>query len=63
VQVDSAALKFDLVELALAVLLTASLERQHLRVLRELLELSQHLSNGHSAWVAWLCILPNTSSG
>jgi hypothetical protein len=44
VQVDSAALKFDLVELALAVLLTASLERQHLRVLRELLELSQHLS-------------------
>jgi hypothetical protein len=38
VQIDSAALKFDLVDLALAVVLAARLERQHLRVLREVLQ-------------------------
>jgi hypothetical protein len=42
-QVDPAAVPLDLVDLTLAVLLTTSLERQHLRILRELLELSQHL--------------------
>ena len=47
-QLDPAALPLDLVDLALAVLLAARLERQHLRVLREVLQPSQHLSNGHS---------------
>jgi hypothetical protein len=38
VQIDAVALPLDLVDLALAELLTASLERQHLRVLREMVE-------------------------
>jgi hypothetical protein len=52
VQVDVAALPLDLVDLALAVVLTASLERQHLRVPRKLLQRAQHLLNGHSAKLA-----------
>ena len=39
-QMDTAAMPLDLVDLA--ELLTASLERQHLRILREIVELSQH---------------------
>jgi hypothetical protein len=38
VQIDALALPLDLVDLALAELLTASLERQHLRILREMVE-------------------------
>jgi hypothetical protein len=38
VQIDAVALALDLVDLALAELLTASLERQHLRILREMVE-------------------------
>jgi len=38
VQIDAVALPLDLVDLALAELLTASLERQHLRILREMVE-------------------------
>jgi hypothetical protein len=62
VQIDAVALPLDLVDLALAVLLAASLEGQHLLILREVLQLSQHLSNDHSPRVAWLCTLSNTSS-
>jgi hypothetical protein len=39
------ALELDVVDLALAVLLAARLEGEHLRVLREVLDLTQHLSN------------------
>jgi hypothetical protein len=55
-QVDLAALELDVIDLALAVLLTASLECQHLRVPRELLQRGQHLSNGHLSRVAG-CVL------
>jgi hypothetical protein len=41
VQVNAVALVFDLVDLALAVLLTPSLECQHLRILGEVLQLLQ----------------------
>jgi hypothetical protein len=40
-QVDPAALELELVDLTLAVILTAGLERQHLQVTREVLELGQ----------------------
>ena len=43
--VHPAALSLDVVDLALAVLLAARLEGEHLRVLREVLDLTQHLSN------------------
>jgi hypothetical protein len=56
VEVDPAALKFDLVDLALAVLLTTSMERQRLSVPREVLERGQHVLNCHSARVAG-CVL------
>jgi hypothetical protein len=52
VQIDAITLPFDFVDLALAVLLTARLERQYLSVPGEVLQPSQHLSNGHSARVA-----------
>jgi hypothetical protein len=41
VQVDPAALELELVDLALAVILAAGLERQDLKVARQVLELSQ----------------------
>jgi hypothetical protein len=41
VQVDAAALSLNLVDLALAVLLTTSLECQHLRILGKVLQLLQ----------------------
>jgi hypothetical protein len=47
VQISPAALELDLVDLALAVLLTGSRERQHLSVPREPLQGGQHLANGH----------------
>jgi hypothetical protein len=42
-------------------LLTASLERQHLRILGEMVELSQHLSTVIPKGT-WLCTLSNGSS-
>ena len=48
-QVDPVALKLDLVDLALAVLLAARLEDQHLGVPRELLQGGQQFSNGDSS--------------
>jgi hypothetical protein len=44
VQIHPAALPFDLVDLALAVVLTTGLERQQLSVPRERLERGQHVS-------------------
>jgi hypothetical protein len=41
VQVHPAALELELVDLALAVLLTGGLERQHLQVARQVLKLGQ----------------------
>ena len=52
VQVDPVTLPLDLIDLALAVLLAASLERQHLRVPRQVLQRGQHFSNGRSSRVA-----------
>jgi hypothetical protein len=60
-QVHLAAPALDLVDLALAVLLTPSLERQHLRIPRELVEGGQHFSNGHIARVAG-CVSSNKCS-
>jgi hypothetical protein len=52
VQVDPAALELQLVNLALAVVLTPGLEGQHLQVAREVLELSQQFSYRHPLTVA-----------
>jgi hypothetical protein len=49
VQVHPAALKFHLVDLALAVVLAAGLERQHRGVPRKLLQGGRHLSNRHAS--------------
>ena len=61
-QVDLVALPLHLVDFALAVLLAARLERQHVCVLGEVLELSQQLSGGHSPRVAWPYSFSDTSS-
>jgi hypothetical protein len=47
VQIHPAALKLELVDLALAVLLAAGLERQHLEVAGKMLQAGKELSNGH----------------
>jgi len=47
VQVDPAALELELVDLALAVLLTAGLEGEDLQVAGQVLQLSQLSSYGH----------------
>ena len=51
-QVHPAALDLDLIDLALAVVLAPSLERQQLRVPREHLEGCQYVSYGHASSVA-----------
>jgi hypothetical protein len=51
-QVHAAALPLDLVELALAVVLTAGLEGEHVCVPREALELGEQLSNRHALSVS-----------
>jgi hypothetical protein len=57
VQVDPAALDLELVDLALAVILTASLERQDLQVARQALELGQEFSYCHLAQRSDACAL------
>jgi hypothetical protein len=52
VQVHPAALPLDLIDLALAVVLTTSLEGEQLGVPRERLEGGQHVSYGHAPSVA-----------
>jgi hypothetical protein len=52
VQVHPAALPLDLIDLALAVVLTTGLERQQLSVPRERLERGQHVSYSHPLSVA-----------
>jgi hypothetical protein len=51
-QVHPAALPLDLIDLALAVVLTTGLERQQLSVPRERLERGQPVSNSHSLSLA-----------
>ena len=48
VQVDPAALELELVDLALAVLLAAGLEGEHLQVAGEVLQAGQESSYGHA---------------
>jgi hypothetical protein len=52
VQVDPAALQLELVDLTLAVILTASLEGQDLKVAGQMLELCQQFSYRHPLTVA-----------
>jgi hypothetical protein len=52
VQIDPGALELELVDLALAVVLTASLEGQDLQVAGEVLELGQQFSYRHPLTVA-----------
>jgi hypothetical protein len=52
VQVHPAALRLDLIDLALAVVLAAGLEGEQLRIPRERLEGGQHVSNCHAPSVA-----------
>jgi hypothetical protein len=52
VQVDPAALELEPVDLALAVVLTTSLEGQDLQAAGEKLQLGQHFSDGHTLSVA-----------
>ena len=47
VQIDPAALEFELVDVALAVFLAAGLEGQDLEVAGQVLQLCQQLSHGH----------------
>jgi hypothetical protein len=47
VQIDPAALEFELVDLTLAVVLTTSLEGEDLQVARQVLELGQQFSYRH----------------
>ena len=51
-QVHAAALQLDLVNLALAVVLAAGLERQQLRVSGQALQRGEHLSYRHAPSVA-----------
>jgi hypothetical protein len=53
VQIHPAALKLEPVDLALAVVLTTSLEGQDLQVAGEMLELGQQFSYRHPLTVAW----------
>jgi hypothetical protein len=53
VQVDPTALKLELVDLALAVILAAGLEREQFGISRELLQLGQQFSYRHALRVAW----------
>ena len=52
VQVDPTALKLELVDLALAVILAAGLEREQYGISRELLQLGQQFSYRHALRVA-----------
>jgi hypothetical protein len=52
VEVDPAAVELELVDLALAVVLAASLERENLQVARQPMELGQQVSYRHPLTVA-----------